>query len=104
MRAAFHAEAQTDYKDILIHLESISEQLSDKFQEEFRQVLAKAKLNPYHYHFLSGASNKRRANIKSYQHHFIYEVDDKSEEIRILVIRHDKRHPAYGLHRSWPQT
>ena len=103
MKVAYHAEAQNDFNEIMATLEEISDQHADQFEREFQQELSKAIKNPYHFHRLTSSSNKRRANIKRYKHHFIYEVDEAANEIRILIVKHDRRHPSYGLNRRWPE-
>ncbi|GAA5145491.1 hypothetical protein GCM10023213_37150 [Prosthecobacter algae] len=100
MKVAYHEAAKTDYDEILTYLESISERVADQFEKEFQQTLTKARTNPYHFPPLTNSSDKRRANIKRYNHHFIYEVNEIADEIRILIIKHDKRHPSHGLNRS----
>ena len=33
-----------------------------------------------------------------YYHHVLYDV--RTDSIRVMVVRHDKRHPNYGMNRE----
>ncbi|MBB5038540.1 plasmid stabilization system protein ParE [Prosthecobacter dejongeii] len=41
--------------------------------------------------------------MKRFPFHLIYEVTDSESLIRVVAVRHNKRHPSHGLNRSWPQ-
>lgn len=40
----------------------------------------------------------RRVNLRRFPYHFLFRQIDQGT-IRILVVRHDHRHPSYGLDR-----
>jgi hypothetical protein len=39
----------------------------------------------------------RRANLKRFPYHLLYELHPTS--LRVVLVRHNKRHPQYGLPR-----
>ena len=51
--------------------------------------------NPQGFHFIEEV--KRRVPLESFPYHFVFE--EKVREVRFLVLRHDKRHPAFGWRR-----
>ena len=52
---------------------------------------------PGRYHFFKG--DLRRANLKRFPYHFLYRV--AGDCVRVLVVRHNRRHPDYGLKPGW---
>lgn len=101
MTVIYHDDAHADFDDILAYFEKVSERIADEFEIEFTRTLETAKRNPFHFHPLTARSPHRRANIPRFNHHFVYEISDDQSTLRILIIRHDKRHPSYGLNRRW---
>lgn len=99
--ARFHPEAEEEFHEIMAYLESKSLFAADRFELAFKATLQKAKKNPNHYHYLSGSKSLHRASIGHFNRHFLYEINDACNEIRILAIRHDKQHPTHGLDRVW---
>ena len=69
--------------------------LADAFHDEFMAAVRKAGESPEGHHFDS--SGLRRANLRRFPHHFLYRV--RKDDILILVLRHHKRHPSFGLGR-----
>ncbi len=51
---------------------------------------------PDRYHLFKG--DLRRANLKRFPYHFLYRV--VGDCVRILVVRHHRRDPGYGLERK----
>jgi toxin ParE1/3/4 len=69
--------------------------LGDRFFAEAEHAIAKVLARPQTFHF--AAPGLRRVALKSFPYHFLYE--EKAGAIRFLVLRHDKRHPSFGLRR-----
>jgi hypothetical protein len=40
----------------------------------------------------------RRANLKRFSNHFLYDIHPAF--IRVMIVRHHKRHPDFGLDRK----
>ncbi len=81
------------------YLETATSQISLKFYDEFQQLTILAAQSPRSYRVYSDdPSEIRRANFKRFPYHFLFRQIDR-RAIRVLVVRHDHRHPSYGLDR-----
>ena len=96
MRIVRHPELAGDIKEAAVHYADISERVLNVFWRELDFVLDSIKQNPRRHHFAS--CGLRRANFKRYPYHILYEVTN--DQILLLVLRHDRRHPDYGLDRA----
>jgi plasmid stabilization system protein ParE len=95
----FHRLVQKDMTDIRgYYLEEAGLELADRFYDGFMQTVVKAVSNPRHYHPIEEGQNVRRATVKGFPYHFLYR--ETSFGIRVLVLRHDKRHWSFGLRRK----
>ncbi len=96
MRFIVHPRIQRDLRAALAYYqEEGGPALADRFFEEAEAVVTALKRNPRGFHFI--AEGLRRASFQSFPYHFVYEED--SVRVRVLVLRHDKRHPDFGLRR-----
>jgi len=69
------------------------------FYQEFLRYAALAASSPRSYAiYMDDPDGIRRANFSRFPYHFLFRQIDEST-IRILVVRHDHRHPSYGLDR-----
>ncbi len=98
MNLIYHPSVRRDVRSILKYYGTQSSRAADRFSAELSKAEGKLETNPTHYHFISG--NLRRLNLGRFPFHMIYEVVDG--EVYILVVRHHRRHPDYGLRRRWP--
>lgn len=93
----FQRLVQRDVNDILRHYaEEAGEIVADRFFGTFLQIVEQALHHPERFHPVSPWL--RRANLPGFPYHFLYRPMDAG--IRVLVLRHDRRHPAYGLKRK----
>lgn len=70
--------------------------VADRFFDAFLRTVEKALRTPKTYPPISGTY--RRANIPRFPYHILYRETDQG--IRVLVLRHHRRHPKDGLGRS----
>ncbi len=97
MELVFHRLIQRDLKAALFYYDAEGgEKLGDRFFEEVEASVARIQANPQRYHILAGTI--RRAPLTAFPYHLLYEVDPF--RIKVLVLRHDKRHPSFGLNRN----
>lgn len=96
MEVIYHPLVRRDVLEILRYYNNISIRLDEDFRDELRAAIRKAAINPSR--FPPAASGFRRANLKRFPYHFLYEV--QPAVIRIMVVRHNKRHPQFGLNRE----
>ncbi|WP_338288233.1 hypothetical protein [Luteolibacter sp. LG18] len=96
MEVVFHRRIQADLRSALAFYETEGGcRLGDRFFAEAEDAVAAALKNPKSFHF--AAEGLRRVATKTFPYHFLYEED--AQRIRFLVLRHDKRHPRFGLNR-----
>lgn len=69
--------------------------LADRFFAEVEEGVAKIISQPTAQHFSDGGY--RRRALRSFPYHILYDVDGQG--IWIGILRHDRRHPSYGLRR-----
>ena len=63
--------------------------------QSFRSESGKLSRTPRYFHF--DRSGLRRCNLDRFPYHFLYDI--RGEHIRIWVLRHNRRHPDFGLKR-----
>ena len=89
----FQSNVQRDMDDILrYYTAEAGEVVADRFFGMFLEVVGHALLHPGFYHPVS--HHLRRADIPGFPYHFLYRETDSG--IRVLVLRHDRRHPSFG--------
>lgn len=95
MQVIRHPELADDIHEVATHYAGISERVLAGFWRELDSVLASISRNPRSHHFDS--CGLRRANLQRYPYHLLYEVEE--DVIFLVVFRHDRRRPDYGLGR-----
>jgi plasmid stabilization system protein ParE len=71
------------------------QELADEFYEELWSCINKAVDSPEGYAIRE--RDIRRVNLERFPFHFLYRIVD--DRVRILVVRHHRRRPSFGLHR-----
>jgi plasmid stabilization system protein ParE len=95
MTVTYNALVQTDVNGILEKYDAISAKLADEFWAELNLKIAATAKNPLRSHSLG--PDLRRVNLPNFPYHFVFRVFP--DRIRVIVVRHDKRHPRLGLRR-----
>jgi plasmid stabilization system protein ParE len=67
--------------------------IASEFYTEFRRGAKAAGQRPYSFP-LSGSF--RRVNLHTYPYHFLFGISG-DDIVRILIVRHNHRHPDFGL-------
>ncbi len=92
----YHRRVQKDLRAALAFYDAEGgNRLADRFFDEAEGAVQKAAANPERFHFVD--DGLRRVKLESFPFHFLYEVNP--HRIRFLVLRHDIRHPRFGLGR-----
>ncbi len=81
---------------MVLFYERISNALGDAFWSELLEAIQLACEHPERHHF--DQSGLRRCNLKRFPVHFLFR--ESATHIRIVVIRHHRRHPGYGSRRK----
>ena len=98
MRVVLHRDVYSDVSEIMDYYERVAgPNLADDFYEEPRSFMVKATNHPMRFRIYE--RDLRRVNLKRFPYHFLFRV--KGERLRVLVVRHNSRHPSFGLERSW---
>lgn len=95
MEVKFHRRVQLDLNRILSGYYDILDELGDDFYTEFTEGVKLVRSNPRFFHFDS--SGLRRCDLQRFPYHFLYDI--VGGEIRVWVLRHDKRSPRFGVKR-----
>jgi hypothetical protein len=92
----YHPLVKRDMAEALKYYDSIATKLADEFEAELKALIENTAKNPLRHH-LAGPGF-RRANCARFPYHMLYEIHACG--LRIMLIRHNKRHPNYGLKRK----
>ncbi len=95
MRVAYHPAVQRDVNGILRYYDDISPRLGDELWTELMSCIEAASQNPERFHFAD--RGLRRVNLQRFPYHFLFRM--LPGKIRVTVVRHNKRHPDYGIKR-----
>jgi len=96
MEIIYHPLVKRDVIEALRYYHHISPRLADEFHGELRITIARAAEQPAKFHPVG--HDFRRANLQRFPYHVLYDVRPNS--IRVMVVRHNKRHPDYGMNRE----
>ncbi len=97
MKVIYHRSAVRDVRRILDHYDSdAGPQLADRFFKDLLGTISKALSNPQQ--FPPIGEFLRRANLPDFPYHFLYQ--EKPWGIKVMVVRHHRRNPRYGLRRQ----
>ena len=93
MRLVLHPKVYSDIDEIMGYYERVATLgLADDFYAELRYFMTKAADKPES--FSIRERDIRRANLRRFPYHFLFRV--VGDQVRILVVRHDHRHPSFG--------
>lgn len=96
MEIVYHPLVRRDVEEVLAYYQKVSERLADEFHDELRSVINEAAENPLK--FPPVDQNFRRANLKRFPYHVLFDLSP--DRLRVMLVRHHKRHPRYGLLRK----
>ncbi|WP_295434049.1 type II toxin-antitoxin system RelE/ParE family toxin [uncultured Thiodictyon sp.] len=96
MKVEYHPRTVSDLNDAVAYYNKQRDGLGAEFRSEIYAAIARVSANPFQYAMVEGGIRR------CFAHRFPYSVLFRlvnEEEIRILVIRHHRRHPSFGLDR-----
>ncbi len=98
MRVEFHPAVQNDFNAALAYYEAEGgTHLADRFEEEVRSCLAAIKAGPTRFSFYQKSDRFRRIRLKSFPYIIVYY--ESVAVVRVSVLKHERRHPRFGLAR-----
>ena len=96
MRVILHPKIHSDVDAIMEYYERVaSRELADDFYAELREFIVQAAERPES--FSVRERDLRRANLHRFPYPFLFRI--VGDALRILVVRHHRRHPSFGVHR-----
>lgn len=96
MQIVRHPELADDIGAIAEHYANVSDRVMDSFWVELDLILASIERNPRSHHF--DACGLRRAGFRRFPYHLLYDID--GDTIFLVVLRHDRRSPSFGIDRT----
>ena len=97
MRVILHPKIHSDVEAIIEYYECVaSRELADDFYAELRELIVQAAERPES--FSVRERDLRRVNLHRFPYHFLFRV--VGDAVRVLVVRHHRRRPSLGIHRS----
>lgn len=95
-KVSVHRLAAQEALEVFHYLaEKANADVADGFFEELMTVLEGLQSDHGRHHFFRG--DIRRANLRRYPYHVLYRVH--STQVRVLAVRHHRRHPDHGASR-----
>ena len=96
MKIHFHRAVQTDLSLALEYFDREGgTKLGDRFFAEVGATKDRIAANPTRFGFFR--DDIRRAKLQVFRYHFLFRI--VRDEVRVLVLRHNRRHPEFGLSR-----
>ena len=94
----FHPLVQRDLNEILAYYEvEASAEVAARFEAELRSALASIQEHPRQFSFYLKQRCYRRCSLPTFPHLILFR--ENSESIRVMVLKHVKRAPSFGLRR-----
>lgn len=96
MNLHFHRAVQRDLRLALEYFDREGGgKLGDRFFAEAEAAKDRIAANPTQFGFFRG--DLRRARLRVFRYHFLFRI--VRDEVRVLVLRHNRRHPEFGVSR-----
>ena len=97
MRIEYHPGLEKELIEVRTYYNECSPGLGDEFVDEFERQVLRIASTPERW--LIVRNDVRRALMKRFPYVILFRILS-GEAIRITVVKHERRHPAYGLHRK----
>ncbi len=96
MNLHFHRAVQADVRLALQYFDREGgTKLGDRFFAEVQATHDRIATSPTRFGFFK--DDLRRARLHVFRYHFLFRI--VGDEVRVLVLRHNRRHPEFGLTR-----
>lgn len=97
MRIEYHPAVEDELKEAMDYYNQCSENLGIKFLNEFEEQILKIAESPLLWGVIE--NDIRRALMQRFPYAIYFRLV-QSDVVRVLVIKHQHRHPDYGLDRA----
>jgi len=92
----YHPATAADVNEAILHYNKRRSTLGDQFRSEIYAAVERVLANPYQYPVVE--QEVRRCLVRRFPYSVLFRVID-DEIVRVLVIRHHRRRPQFGLRR-----
>lgn len=96
MRIEYHPELADELDEVRRYYNDRSPQLGDQFVDEFERQVLRIAAMPERWMIIRG--DLRRALMRRFPYVILFRILNDSV-VRITVVKHEHRHPAYGTQR-----
>ena len=94
----YHPLVQMDLNEALNYYEAeAGPEIADRFETEFRLAISAIRHDPRHFAFYQKQRRFRRCPMATFPHIILFR--EAGSHVRIMVLKHVKRAPAFGLRR-----
>jgi plasmid stabilization system protein ParE len=97
MRVEYHPETVSDLNDAVSYYDERNPGLGDEFRVEIYETIDRITSDPHLHRAIR--SDIRRCFVHRFPFSILYRIIDDTL-IRVLVIRHHRRHPEFGVRRD----
>jgi plasmid stabilization system protein ParE len=97
MRIEYHPAIEAELAEIRDFYNERSQKLGYEFINEFERTVLRIAAMPTRWMIVRG--DTRRASMKRFPYTILFRMID-GPVIRVTVIKHERRHPSYGIHRK----
>ena len=98
MTVEYHPAVQEDFNEALAYYDAVGgTALGDRFEQEFRACVLAIKTAPARFARHGHSRVFRRARFSHFPYLIVYR--ESASVIRIMILRHERRHPLHGMSR-----
>lgn len=98
-RLSFHLRVQREVNEAMRWYGDRRDGLGDEFFIQVQNALNQMAAHAERFSFWLGSNRIRRVKLKRFPHDVLFEIRSE-DEVRVLCVRHEKRHPHFGLGRQ----
>ena len=96
MKPTFHKDAISELVEACAYYQSIDAALGKDFKAAIKEAVEDIHRQPLRYRVVFG--DMRRCRLRRFPYSFYFRIVGKA--IRVTILKHDRRHPKYGMDRQ----
>lgn len=98
-KLSFHLRVQREVNEAIRWYEDRQDGLGEEFFAHLQAALDQMAGHAERFSFWLGSQRIRRVKLKRFPYDVLFEIRS-DDEVRVLCVRHEKRHPRFGLGRQ----
>ena len=96
MKLIYHPKAMRDLEETTRYYASIDGELGRDFKDRIAMALLDILRQPLRYRVIE--ADIRKCTLKRFPYAVYFRIID--EQVQVLVVKHHRRHPSFGMDRS----